>query len=182
MERNMEGNNRIRKQESNDSDSTVIYSDILFVNKDGRLVNKNLSEPEVRQEQPTFPANLLCTYKLLHKMKGLKISIATTEGIKFYPSIDIIRLEACEGNYTFMYLKNVEKPILITKGLVELEKRLPQELFCRIHHSHIVNLEYIQEIKKTGGVEVILEDNSVVMVSRRRQIHLSKSIEAYNII
>jgi len=57
------------------------------------------------------------------------------------------------------------------KGLSELEARLPESEFVRIHRRHIVNIRYIKELKKWGNrqykVELTTPVPTELYVSRR---------------
>jgi two-component system LytT family response regulator len=50
-----------------------------------------------------------------------------------------------EGDYTTVFLSDGKKG-LVTKAMKEWESRLPDDIFCRIHRSSIVNMEYIDKI------------------------------------
>jgi two-component system LytT family response regulator len=57
----------------------------------------------------------------------------------------------------------------ITKSLKEFEDMLPPSIFCRLHHSHIVNLNYIARYYKGRGGYVELSDGTTVEVSTRKK-------------
>lgn len=103
-----------------------------------------------------------------------KIGIVNLNGISFQEIEKIIRLKA-EGNYTKFYLNdgNVE---LSSKSLKEYEDLLPKRLFCRIHHSHLINLTYIKEYQKGRGGLVIMDDNSEIEVSHRKKTEFLEMI------
>lgn len=96
-----------------------------------------------------------------------KIGLPTADGITFEDLANIIRLEA-EGNYTHVYVNGKRKE-LITKSLKEFEDILPSSIFCRLHHSHIVNINYIKKYYKGRGGYVELSDGSSVEVSSRKK-------------
>jgi two-component system LytT family response regulator len=96
-----------------------------------------------------------------------KMAIPTVTGLNFIPIQDILRFEA-NGNYTTIHLCNGER-ILATKTIKEYEDVLPENVFCRIHNSHIINLSRIKEYQKGRGGVVIMEDGSVIEVATRRR-------------
>jgi two-component system LytT family response regulator len=51
------------------------------------------------------------------------------------------------GDYTEIILKDGKKS-LTPKSLREWENRLPEEFFCRIHRSTIINMEYIDRLEE----------------------------------
>ena len=100
--------------------------------------------------------------------QGLKkIGLPTAEGLVFEEIENIMHLQA-ESNYTLVYIRN-KKKMTITKSLKEFEDLLPASIFCRLHHSHIVNLNYITKYYKGRGGYVELTDGTTVEVSTRKK-------------
>jgi two-component system LytT family response regulator len=100
--------------------------------------------------------------------QGLKkIGLPTAEGLVFEEIENIIHLQA-ESNYTLVFIRN-KKKMTITKSLKEFEDILPANTFCRLHHSHIVNLNYITKYYKGRGGYVELSDGTTVEVSTRKK-------------
>ncbi|MCW5520381.1 LytTR family transcriptional regulator [Aureitalea sp. L0-47] len=84
-----------------------------------------------------------------------------------YELESIIRLQS-EGNYTNIYL-NDGKKVTVAKTLREFEELLETSGFCRIHHSHIINLNHLESyINKDGGY-VIMDTNTTLPVSKRKK-------------
>lgn len=105
-----------------------------------------------------------------------KIAIPTLNGLSFVTISNIIRFEA-QGNYTAIYVTN-EKPLMATRTIKDYEQLLPEAIFCRIHNSHIINLQRIQKYQKGRGGQVIMEDGSAIEVaSRRRQDFLERLVK-----
>jgi two-component system, LytTR family, response regulator len=103
-----------------------------------------------------------------------KIGIVNLNGISFQEVDNIIRLKA-EGNYTRFFLNN-GKNELSSKTLKEYEDVLPKRMFCRIHHSHLINLSYIKEYQKGRGGLVIMDDDSEIEVSHRKKTEFIEMI------
>ncbi len=102
-----------------------------------------------------------------------KIALPTVDGIVFLNVADIIRCEA-NGNYTYFYLDNKDK-VIASKNIKEYEDILPAAIFCRIHNSHIINLNRVKKYHKGRGGYLIMEDGSNLEVaSRRRDEFLAK--------
>lgn len=99
-----------------------------------------------------------------------KIALPTLDGIEFYNTEDIIRVEA-DRAYCKFYLKS-GKEILVSKSLKEYEDILEECNFFRTHKSHMVNLSTIMKYVKGKGGYVILEDGSHVDVSVRKKEQL----------
>lgn len=105
-----------------------------------------------------------------------KMGIPTMTGLRFVTINDIIRLEA-QGHYTAICLTGRE-PMLTTRNIKEFEELLPETIFYRIHHSHIINLQRIQEYQKGRGGYVIMEDGSSIEVAaRRRQDFMNRLVK-----
>ena len=60
-----------------------------------------------------------------------------------------------------------------------MEAMLPDSDFIRIHRSHIINLNYIQEI---DGNTVILEGKHRLTVSKRQKDNFMKTIQDRGVI
>lgn len=96
-----------------------------------------------------------------------KIGLPTADGLIFEEVDNIMHLQA-ESNYTIVFINN-KKKMMISKTLKEFEDILPPNLFYRLHHSHIVNLNYITKYYKGRGGYVELSDGTMVEVSTRKK-------------
>ncbi|MCB0704960.1 MAG: response regulator transcription factor [Saprospiraceae bacterium] len=96
-----------------------------------------------------------------------RIALPTLEGLEFLKIENIIRCEA-DGSYTKFFLRN-QQQILVSKSLNHYEKLLTQALFYRIHHKHLINLQYVTKYVKGTGGYVVLENGDHVDVSVRRK-------------
>ena len=108
---------------------------------------------------------------LLHNMNEqntAKQKIAFTErGEQFLVPIDTIMYVMADGNYT--HIHTGEKVFLATKNLKDFEDILPNDMFCRIHHGHMVNLQYIAKVQKGRGGSVTMKDGKVLEIAVRRK-------------
>lgn len=96
-----------------------------------------------------------------------KIALPTTEGFRMISMEQIVRCEA-DRNYTTIVLDDGSN-LVICKSLKTLENALCPTLFLRIHHSHLVNLEYIEEFKKIDGGILLLTNGDKLEVSRAKK-------------
>lgn len=102
-----------------------------------------------------------------------KIALPSADGIVFISVEDIIRCEA-SGNYTIIYADSKEK-ITASKNIKDYEEILPPGIFCRIHNSHIINLNRIKKYHRGRGGFVVMDDGtSIEVASRRRDEFLAK--------
>lgn len=105
----------------------------------------------------------------LHVLPNLqKIAIPSSEGILFFDLNTIVHLEA-SSNYTVIYFNNDTK-LVSSRTLKEYEELLPEEIFFRCHHSHLINLKYIKKYIKGEGGYVDLGHGQMVEVSRRKKL------------
>jgi two-component system LytT family response regulator len=103
-----------------------------------------------------------------------KLAIHTLEGLLFFNINDIIHLEA-QSNYTVIYFSNQHK-ITASRTLKDFEELLPQNIFFRPHHSHLINLNYIKRYIKGDGGQIELQNGAYVDVSRRKKDEFLKVI------
>jgi two-component system LytT family response regulator len=125
--------------------------------------NQTKKQVELLQQNMQHPKNKL------HKL-----AIPTLEGLLFYDINDIIHLEA-NSNYTNIYFTNKPK-ITASKTLKEFEELLSEDIFFRIHHSHLINLNYIKRYIKGDGGQIELQNGTFVDVSRRKKDEFLKAI------
>lgn len=104
-----------------------------------------------------------------------KIGLPTSNGTRFIPIQDIIRIEA-SSNYSTFYFTNNTK-LTIAKTLKEFEEMLLPYNFFRVHNSHLINLSKLQQYVSRDGDYVIMNDSSKVEVSRRRKSELLDALK-----
>jgi DNA-binding LytR/AlgR family response regulator len=73
------------------------------------------------------------------------------------------------GNYTRIYCKGLERPIVASRTLKLFENQLPD--FLRANKSTLINHRYIVSVDRhpDGLMELAIENDSPVAVSRRRK-------------
>lgn len=102
-----------------------------------------------------------------------KIALPAIDGIMFVNVTEIIRFEA-NGSYTDVHIDAVEK-ITVSKNIKEYEDILPPSIFCRVHNSHIINLNRVKKYHKGRGGYLVMDDGTNIEVSiRRRDEFLAK--------
>lgn len=108
---------------------------------------------------------------LLHNIKQpaqqQKIAFPKREGYEFIAAENIQYCHA-EGAYTNVYLAGGKK-FLVSKTLGDIEEMLPHEIFIRIHHSTIVNINAVTHYIKTDGGYVVMNSSEKLMVSKARK-------------
>lgn len=130
---------------------------------------------EQKKEHQTQSQAELLQQNIQHPKKQLnKLAIPTLDGLLFFDINDIVHLEA-NSNYTFIYFMGRPK-ITASKTLKEFEDILPESIFFRTHHSHLINLHYIQRYIKGDGGQIELQNGNMVDVSRRKKEAFLKAI------
>ncbi|NML19708.1 response regulator transcription factor [Pseudoflavitalea sp. G-6-1-2] len=96
-----------------------------------------------------------------------RLALPTFEGLIFLDTDDFVRLEA-SNNYTFIFLKDKTKTV-VSRPLKEFESLLDMTNFSRVHHSHIINHNFIKKYHRGRGGYVEMEDGSSIEVSTRKK-------------
>ncbi|MFH1937622.1 MAG: LytTR family DNA-binding domain-containing protein [Bacteroidota bacterium] len=95
-----------------------------------------------------------------------KLTVAEQFGFRVVKTNDLMYLEA-DSNYTILHLSGLNK-IVATRTLGEFEKMLERPVFFRIHHSTIINLNYLQGYSSYEGNFAELTDGTRLSISRRK--------------
>ena len=99
-----------------------------------------------------------------------KIALPQREGYEFVEVSSIVSCSA-EGAYTRVLILN-KKPMLISRTLGDVEELLPPEMFQRIHHSSLVNVDFISQFLRTDGGYVVLKTGEKLSVSKAKRENL----------
>jgi two-component system LytT family response regulator len=116
-------------------------------------------------------SNIQHIHNLLRNMKqpssNQKIALPQREGYEFVDVSSIIYCSA-EGAYTKVLMMD-KRSMLISRTLGDVEELLPPEMFQRIHHSSLVNVEYISQFLRTDGGYVVLKNGEKLSVSKAKK-------------
>ncbi len=134
------------------------------VSKIENIENKNLG-----QQVELMRQNLQQPKKSFNKL-----AVSAFDGLHFFDIDTIVHIEA-QSNYSTIYFSNKQK-ITASKTLKDFEDLLPDDLFFRVHHSHLINLQYIKRYIKGDGGQVELENGKFVDISRRKKEEFLKAI------
>jgi len=104
-----------------------------------------------------------------------KIGFYANEGVEFVRLNDIIYCKA-DGNYTNVFL-STRKRLFASESLKEIhEQKLKDPPFCRIHNSHLINVNHANQYVKGDGGYVVMENGEKLSVARSRKEQLLKMI------
>ncbi|MGP8329191.1 MAG: LytR/AlgR family response regulator transcription factor [Methanosarcinaceae archaeon] len=106
-----------------------------------------------------------------------KIALPSMDEILFVQLSDIVRCES-DTNYTVFHLNDGQKKI-VSRTLKEYDEMLSGEGFCRVHHSQLVNLNHVSKYIKGEGGQLVLSNDDVIDVARRRKEALMERLARY---
>ncbi len=96
-----------------------------------------------------------------------KIALPNKDGYEFVEVNHIIYCQA-EGAYTKVFLDH-KNYILVSKTLGDIEELLPHDIFQRIHHSSIINVNYVTHFVRSDGGYVKMISGEQLAVSKSRK-------------
>ncbi|AWG23033.1 hypothetical protein FFWV33_16620 [Flavobacterium faecale] len=132
---------------------------VLVLTIINRCINKIAGENEVHQVQ------------LAEKKFQKFVSINSVQKIELIKIDDISHFEA-DGRYTIVYLNNGMSK-MASKNLGEFQKLLNPDVFCRIHHKFIINMNNLLTILKSDGYYCEMTNNKNIPVSKRKLENLN---------
>jgi two-component system, LytTR family, response regulator len=136
-----------------------------------RAVNKALE----KEEESDFKlASLLHNLSLLNAQE-MKFALSTNEGTEFVALKNILYCRA-QQNYTEFVLSG-GRSTMMSRTLGEFEQILEEKGFFRIHQSHLINLNHIKRIQRGKVGAVVMDDDAVLEISRRKKDDLKKVLE-----
>ncbi len=77
-----------------------------------------------------------------------------------------------EGSYVSVFLKEQNKPVVLSKSLREFEELLNNPGFFRAHNSYLINLKYVKKIVRTDGGEIVMGNGRSLPVARTKKAEL----------
>jgi hypothetical protein len=128
------------------------------------LIGHNVKKSE-QNEGNIHIENLLRNIKQPSSQQ--KIALPYRDGYEFIEVTHIIYCQA-DGAYTKVFLHN-KKCILVSKTLGDIEELLPPDLFMRIHHSTVVNLNNVTHFVRTDGGYIKLQTGEQLTVSKSKR-------------
>jgi len=102
------------------------------------------------------------------KKPARRLAISTIEGLIMIDTDDILFCES-DSAYCKLFFHQQTKPQVICKTLKEVEEVLQGNNFCRIHHSYVINMRFVDRYIRGEGGEVIMTNGVHLPVSRTRK-------------
>lgn len=103
-----------------------------------------------------------------------RIAVAVQDGLELVPVDQIMYLEAL-SNYTQLHFIH-GKPLLASRTLKEFEELLEGAGFFRIHNASLVNLRCVKKYIRGEGGQVLLVNDQLLDVARRRKDELLEAL------
>lgn len=102
------------------------------------------------------------------------IAIPGIDGLTFIYQESIV-YALSDGHQTHLCMKNGSR-ITLHKGLKEVLEALPKERFVRVHHSHAINLQHINQFQIRNN-KVLMSNGEWLAVARsKRQDFLERFV------
>lgn len=102
------------------------------------------------------------------KEEQKNLLIKTTQEQHILPLNDIIRCQS-DGSYTIFYTS--DKKIMSARNLKYYENILSDQIFVRVHQSHLVNINYIESIILSN---ILLKDGEKIPLASRKKSYLKQ--------
>ena len=105
---------------------------------------------------------------MLPAIQTQNLVLPTCNGIEVIDLADIIRIKAI-SNYSKLIFAN-RKTLVVAKLLRWFEAALPADQFIRIHRTHIVNKNFIQQYINSKSGAIKMNNGELLGVAKRRKI------------
>jgi len=129
-------------------------------------VSEKINSLQFQQRIESLMSNLNTSKKSLQSL-----AVPANFGYEFIVVNNIIRCES-SGKYTYFYVNDGRK-IISVKNLKEYEDLLSPDIFFRIHHSHLININFIKRYHKGNGIIEMEDGIKIPIASRRKKEFLS---------
>jgi two-component system LytT family response regulator len=126
------------------------------------------------------------TEKLEERFNRLLYQLSDHKKLKFknrtgFSMVDADEILYCQAdsNYSNLHLDS-GKTIIVSMNLGKVEEILPQDSFCRISRSLIVNIKYITQVdRKSMTCDVVNESSHVLSISKKHMRLLESSCDRF---
>jgi two-component system, LytTR family, response regulator len=129
-----------------------------------------------QKEQSGDKSDALMEFLHQHLYPGERLALPSPEGLRMLLVKDILYCEA-DGESTIIHLVNAQVKSSVCRSLKEVEGLLKNKGFFRVHHSYLINLNYMDRYIKGDGGDIIMSDGSCIPVSRQRKQEFMERIE-----
>jgi two-component system LytT family response regulator len=124
-------------------------------------------EALLTQKEKVSHAHILLENMAAVHNQNRKLVLPLLEGFDVVKMSEVLYCEA-EDNFTCFHFLDGNKS-LICRNLKFYEKALSPFGFCRIHRSHLINLDYVRRFNKGKGGSVVLENGKELLVANSKK-------------
>lgn len=132
----------------------------------------------VRKAEQTLRENSSPIF--LESARQSKIALSHATGFTLEEIDNVVRLQA-DDNYTNVYTKS-GRVYLICRPLGDFEKYLPQDVFVRVHKTHMINIRHLRDFTNEDGGIAVLNDGFKVPVSKRKSSLFIRAIRKFSLM
>ncbi|PHN05528.1 LytR/AlgR family response regulator transcription factor [Flavilitoribacter nigricans] len=116
---------------------------------------------------------------MLETRQTQRIALSSAEGYAFYSLEEIVRLES-SGGYTTFFVADGQRTT-VAKTIKDYEELLPEDMFFRVHQSHIVALQYVRKFLKAENGQALMSDGCKIPVARRKKDKFIELLTKYTL-
>ncbi len=109
-----------------------------------------------------------------------KILLKTNSGNEIFQIKSIIRIEA-QQNYSLFHFEGNET-LLISRNIQYYENILDEIGFCRVHNSHLVNINHITKYKKGHQQAIVMSDGVEIRIPDSKRSIINEKLGNYLLI
>ena len=155
--------------------SAIRYSALDYLVKPVEIEELKAAVSRAVEKRQQAKSNLQIELLLEHfqQKPRQRIAIPTAEGLQFLFIDAIMYLEAV-NNYTNIFVEGHK--YVVSRTLKDFEDLLPTTAFVRIHHSFIVNKQFVEKYIRGEGGQVVLRNGVALEVSKRRKTAFLQAI------
>lgn len=140
---------------------------------------KKAIEKTRKNSDRTLSPRLKGMMEVLETRQAQRIALSSAEGYAFYNLDEIVRLES-SGGYTTFHIADGERTT-VAKTLKDYEELLPEDMFFRVHQSHIVALKFVRKFLKAENGQAMMTDGYKVPVARRKKDKFIELLTKYTL-
>jgi two-component system LytT family response regulator len=126
---------------------------------------------KAKQNASPTPTQLSSMQYLKSNPTPERIALPVGQELLLVEVADIQYFES-EGAYVSVFLKDQNKPVVLSKSLREFEELLNNPGFFRAHNSYLVNLKHVKKIVKADGGEIVMGNGRALPVARAKKVEL----------
>lgn len=121
--------------------------------------------------------NFISQHEGKSEARTTKITIPSSHGFKIIDTENIVSISA-NGAYSNIAM-NGSREELVSKNIGHFEEVLDASKFIRIHHSHIINLEFLSEFSTIDGGTAVMQGGKSFLIAKRRIKDFRLRVEEY---